>query len=87
MLYNSRELYNSSFYGIIRFMKRWTQIFKALGNINRLKIIKFLEGGAAMTVGDISHELEISCTYKANCKLACFPCQGHIHYHHDINHE
>ena len=41
-------------------MKRWTQIFKALGNINRLKIIKFLEGGAAMTVGDISHELEIS---------------------------
>ena len=41
-------------------MKRWTQIFKALGNINRLKIISLLSDRAAMTVSDISHELEIS---------------------------
>ena len=41
-------------------MKRWTQIFKALGNINRLKIIKLLSDRAPMTVSDISHELEIS---------------------------
>ena len=41
-------------------MKRWTQIFKALGNINRLKIIKLLSTKMSMTVSDISHELEIS---------------------------
>lgn len=41
-------------------MKRWTQIFKALANINRLKIIQLLANRMAMTVSDISDELEIS---------------------------
>ena len=41
-------------------MKRWTQIFKALANINRLKIIQLLASSVPMTVSDISHEIDIS---------------------------
>ena len=41
-------------------MKRWTQIFKALANINRLKIIKLLSASGQMTVSDISHEIKVS---------------------------
>lgn len=41
-------------------MKRWTQIFKALANINRLKIIKLLSQARPMTVTDIAEEIEIS---------------------------
>ena len=41
-------------------MKRWTQIFKALANINRLKIIKLLFGSQPMTVADISREIRVS---------------------------
>ena len=41
-------------------MKRWTQIFKALANINRLKIIERLARGMPMTVTEIADELRIS---------------------------
>lgn len=41
-------------------MKRWTQIFKALGNINRLKIIEILASRTPMTVTEIADELDIS---------------------------
>ncbi len=40
--------------------KRWVNIFKALGNNNRLKIIKMLASGKVMTVTDISREIGIS---------------------------
>ncbi len=41
-------------------MKRWTQIFKALANINRLKIIRFLSSGEKLHVTDIKDEIGIS---------------------------
>ena len=41
-------------------MKRWTVVFRALVNINRLKIIKMLTGSHKMNVGDIAEELNIS---------------------------
>lgn len=41
-------------------MKRWTQIFKAFANINRLKIIKLLNGRRSMNVSNISREIGIS---------------------------
>jgi DNA-binding transcriptional ArsR family regulator len=41
-------------------MKRWTVVFRALANINRLKIIKMLANGRKMSVTDIAEELEIS---------------------------
>lgn len=41
-------------------MKRWTVVFRALANINRLKIIQMLSGGHKMNVGDIAAELKIS---------------------------
>ncbi|MBU2219599.1 metalloregulator ArsR/SmtB family transcription factor [Patescibacteria group bacterium] len=41
-------------------MKRWTIIFRALANINRLKIIKMLSGDKKMNVSDISESLKIS---------------------------
>jgi len=41
-------------------MKRWTQIFKALANFNRLKIIKLLSDGRALNVSDIAGEIGIS---------------------------
>ena len=41
-------------------MKRWTVIFRALANINRLKTIKMLASGRKMNVGDIAEDLEIS---------------------------
>ena len=43
-------------------MKRWTQIFKALANINRLKIIKLLSDGRRLDVSDIAAEIGISFT-------------------------
>lgn len=43
-------------------MKRWTQIFKALANINRLKIIKLLSDGRRLDVSDIAVEIGISFT-------------------------
>jgi len=41
-------------------MKRWTVVFRALANINRLKIIKMLADGRKMNVGDIAEDLKIS---------------------------
>lgn len=41
-------------------MKRWSMIFKILGNINRLKIIKILNDNGGMYVSDIATKLEIS---------------------------
>ncbi len=41
-------------------MKRWTIIFKALANVNRLKIIKRLADGASLNVGEIANEINIS---------------------------
>ena len=41
-------------------MKRWTQIFKALSNINRVKIIKLLSRRSKMNVSEIAKELDIS---------------------------
>ncbi len=40
--------------------KRWITIFKTLGNINRIKIIRILFNGKSMTVTKISEELKIS---------------------------
>ena len=47
-------------------MKRWTIVFKALANVNRLKIIGLLSGGRKMNVGDIAAELRISFTAASN---------------------
>ena len=47
-------------------MSRWTIIFKALANINRLKIIKLLANGQKINVGDIAAELKISFTATSN---------------------
>jgi ArsR family transcriptional regulator, arsenate/arsenite/antimonite-responsive transcriptional repressor len=41
-------------------MKRWTIVFRALANINRLKIIQMLSRGHKMNVSDIAEELNIS---------------------------
>ena len=41
-------------------MKRWTKIFKALANINRLKIIRLLSDGPPRTVSYIAREIGIS---------------------------
>lgn len=41
-------------------MKRWTIIFRALANVNRLKIIEMLFDGQKMNVGEIAQELKIS---------------------------
>ncbi|MDP3763359.1 MAG: winged helix-turn-helix domain-containing protein [bacterium] len=41
-------------------LKRWTVVFRALANINRLKIIKMLSNSHRMSVTDISIELKIS---------------------------
>lgn len=41
-------------------MNRWALVFRILGNINRLKIIKMLNGGDSLNVSDISNKLKIS---------------------------
>ncbi len=41
-------------------MKRWTQIFKALSNINRVRIVKMLSGRKRLNVSEIAGELDIS---------------------------
>jgi len=40
--------------------KRWVNIFKALGNINRIKIIEMLAGGQSLSVTDIAGRIKIS---------------------------
>ena len=46
-------------------MKRWTVIFRALSNINRLKIISILNK-RKMSVGDIADNLRISLKATSN---------------------
>lgn len=41
-------------------MKRWTQIFKALSNINRVRIVKILSSRGRMSVSEVADELDIS---------------------------
>ena len=69
-------------------MKRWSIIFKILGNINRLKIIKLLSGGSRLSVSNIAGELKIS--QKATSKhliilhhldvLHSIGSEGHVFY-------
>lgn len=40
--------------------KRWVNIFKALGNINRIKIVEMLSDGKSMNVTDIADEIKVS---------------------------
>lgn len=75
-------------------MKRWTQIFKVLANINRLKIVKLLFEGQPMTVADISREIRVS--FKGTSKhlillhnldiLSNQGKDGHVYYafNHDM---
>ena len=41
-------------------MKRWTQVFKALANTSRLRIIKLLSDGEERTVSEIAKEIHVS---------------------------
>ena len=43
-----------------KIMKRWTQIFKTLSNVNRLKIIVLLSDGKRRSVSEIAREIRIS---------------------------
>ena len=45
---------------------RWIVIFRALANINRLKIIQMLSDGRKMSVTDISVDLKISLKATSN---------------------
>lgn len=73
-------------------MKRWTQIFKVFGNINRIKIVKILSQNIKLTVSQIADELDIS--LKATSKhliilhnldvLESIGRDGHVYYF--INH-
>lgn len=40
--------------------KRWVNIFKALGNINRIKIIQMLSAGQSLSVTDIAAKIKVS---------------------------
>ncbi len=40
--------------------KRWVNIFKALGNINRIKIIDMLARGRSLNVTDIAAKIKVS---------------------------
>ena len=48
------------------YMKRWTQIFKALANLKRLEIIKMLSGVVQMNVGEIARSVHV--TYKGTSR-------------------
>ncbi|MFH1967777.1 MAG: metalloregulator ArsR/SmtB family transcription factor [bacterium] len=73
--------------------KRWVNIFKVLGNINRLKIIKMLASGKIMNVTEISEELDIS--FKSTSQhlvilqkmdlLDSIGKDGHVYYSLDKN--
>ena len=47
-------------------MPRWTVVFKALSNINRLKILTLLSNRRKMHVSDIAGALKISITATSN---------------------
>ncbi|OGZ33333.1 MAG: hypothetical protein A2174_00620 [Candidatus Portnoybacteria bacterium RBG_13_41_18] len=69
-------------------MKRWTLIFRALANVNRLKIIEMLSNNRRMNVGEISQTLKIS--FKATSNhlailknldvLESLGADGHVFY-------
>ena len=71
----------------MRNFTRWTTVFKALGNPNRLKIIE-LVSKRAMNVGDIADALKISITATSNHlvmlqKLEVLTAEGkdgHVYY-------
>ena len=44
----------------INMSKRWVNIFKALGNINRIKIIQMLANGESLSVTDIAGKIKVS---------------------------
>lgn len=68
--------------------KRWTIVFKALGNINRIRIIQMLFKGQSLNVTQIANELGIS--LKATSQhliilqnldvLEALGKQGHVYY-------
>jgi DNA-binding transcriptional ArsR family regulator len=74
-------------------MKRWTLIFKALANVNRLKIIKLLSGDRSLSVTEVADVLKIS--FRATSKhlimlnnldiLENSGKQGHAFYHLNQN--
>jgi DNA-binding transcriptional ArsR family regulator len=86
-------------YTVVNMNLRWTNIFKSLGNINRLRIIGLLYPGQSLNVSQISRELKIS--IKATSKhlyilrnldvLAYIGRHGHVFYQmnpqlpHDIH--
>jgi len=47
-------------------MKRWVVVLRALGNINRLKIIDILSRGKKMSVGELAKQLRISLKSTSN---------------------
>jgi len=47
-------------------VRRWTVVFKAMANTNRLKIIELLADGRKLNVGDIAAALKISFTATSN---------------------
>lgn len=67
---------------------RWSVVFKALSNINRLKIIALLRARKEMNVGDIAEALRISVTATSNHLimlqklevLAAVGKDGHVFY-------
>lgn len=69
-------------------MQRKVIIFRALANINRLKIIDMFSGDKKMSVGDIAHALKISFTATSNHLiilknldvLDCAGTEGHVYY-------
>lgn len=46
--------------------KRWTVIFRAMSNINRIKIVEMLWSGAKISVTDIADSLKISLKSTSN---------------------
>ncbi|HEY4522435.1 MAG TPA: metalloregulator ArsR/SmtB family transcription factor [Candidatus Paceibacterota bacterium] len=50
----------------MRNFPRWTVVFKALSNINRLKILALLTSTRQMNVSDIAESLKISVTATSN---------------------
>jgi predicted transcriptional regulator len=73
--------------------KRWTIVFKALGNINRIKIIQLLSKSKPLNVTQIADELGIS--LKATSQhliilqnldvLESQGRQGHVYYNLNPN--
>ena len=55
--------------------KRWTLVFRAFANPNRLKIIEMLSSGEKMNVGQIAQRLKISFKATSN-HLAIFRSLG-----------